>query len=258
MSYDKINLGDDMKLGMPSLIEFNSIKENVSFAKENNLSFIELNMDLPYCQKDLNLKNFNFDFTMHLSEELNVSELNNYLRKSYLKECIRQIKLGIKNNIKLYTIHIDSGVYFTLPCGKLFLNEKYKSIYQENFNDSCKILNDIAKNNNIMINFENTKIHSFTPLAINIINKYEYLGFTLDIGHNEKDDNKAYNLFKKSNKIRHIHMHDYDGKSDHLAIGDGTIDFIKYKNELGKNFVVVEIKEKKQLISSIKKISSLF
>ncbi len=34
MFCDKIDLGDDMKLGMPSLIEFNSIEENISFAKK--------------------------------------------------------------------------------------------------------------------------------------------------------------------------------------------------------------------------------
>ena len=53
-------------------------------------------------------------------------------------------------------------------------------------------------------------------------------------------------------------MHDYDGKSDHLAIGDGVIDFKKYKNDIKNNYVVIEVKEKNQLISSIKKISSLF
>ena len=109
-----------------------------------------------------------------------------------------------------------------------------------------------------MINFENTKIHDFTNLAIETIMKYDYLGFTLDIGHNEKNDNKAYPLFKKMGKIRHIHIHDFDGKNDHLPIGTGTIDFTKYKTEIKKNYIVIEVKAKEQLISSIKKISSLF
>ncbi len=215
-------------------------------------------MDLPYCQKKINLCKYNFDFTMHLSEELNVAELNNYLRKAYLKESIRQIRLGIKNGIKRYTIHIDSGVYFTLPDEKIYLNEKYIDIYQKNLEDSCNILNDLAKSNNIMINFENTKIHDFTSLAFETIMKYDYLGFTLDIGHNEKNDNKAYKLFKNSGKIHHIHMHDFDGKSDHLAIGAGTIDFTKYKNEIKNNYIVIEVKAKEQLISSVEKIRNLF
>ena len=242
-----------MKYGMPSLLEFNTILENVEFAKENGLNFIELNMDLPYCQNiDTDtLDKYNFEFTMHLSEKLNLAELNNYLRKSYLDEAIRQINLGIKNKIRRYTIHIDSGIYFTLPDEKVYLNEKYIDIYKDNFDKSCKMLNNIAKDNNIYINFENTKIHDFTKEAINIINKYDNLGFTLDIGHNEKNGNKAFKEFLFTNKIRHVHMHDYDGKKDHLTIGTGIIDIDKYKNILINNYVVIEVKKKKELTDSI-------
>ena len=245
-----------MKYGMPTLVKFNSIEDNVNFAKENNLDFIELNMDLPYCLNIDNLKKYDFEFTMHISEEINVASLNSNLRANYLNEAIRQIKLGIKNNISKFNIHIDSGVYFTLPNGKFFLNEKYIEIYKEHLNESCKVLNELAKNNNIDINFENTKIHDFVELAVEIISSYDALGFTLDIGHNEKNNNKAYPLFMNTNKIRHIHMHDFDGKKDHLTIGKGIVDFKKYEDILEKNYVVIEVKEKEELIESIKKISS--
>ena len=245
-----------MKYGMPTLVEFTSIKDNVDFALANHLDFIELNMDLPYCL-DISyddLTKYNIEFTMHLSEKLNVASLNNELRKNYLKECIREIKLGIKQNIKKFNIHIDSGVYFTLPSQKYYLNEKYLDIYKTNLKKSLQVLNKLAKDNNIEINFENTKIHKFTYEAIKLIKNYSNLGFTLDIGHNEKNGDKAYPAFKETNKIRHIHMHDYDGKSDHLEIGKGIIDFSKYQDLLKKCYVVIEVKEKQELINSIEKI----
>ena len=155
-----------MTLGMPSLVEFHSIKENVEFAKENHLQFVELNMDLPYCQNLEDLEQYQFEFTMHLSEELNVADLNNFLRKAYVEEAIRQMQLGIQNHIKRYTIYLDSGVHFTLPDGKCFLNEQYSELYQSHLEESCIQLNDFAKENDIFINFENTKIQSFTLLAI--------------------------------------------------------------------------------------------
>lgn len=144
-----------MKFGMPTLVTFNSIEENVKFAKANNLDFIELNMDLPYCLDIQNQKlgKYDIEFTMHISENINVSELNDFLRESYLNEAVRQIKLGIKNNIKKFNLHIDSGVYFTLPDKKFFLNEKYENIYASHLNESCKVLNKLAKANNISINF---------------------------------------------------------------------------------------------------------
>jgi len=242
-----------MIYGMPSLVEFKSIEDNVTFAKKNNLKFIELNMDLPYCTniKENELQIYDIDFTMHISEKINVAELNDNLRVAYLNEAIRQIELGVKNNIKKFNIHIDSGVYFTLPDGKFFLNERYQDIYQKNIEKSCKVLNEIAKKYNISINFENTKIQKFTPLAVNIISNYKYLGFTLDIGHNEKNKNKAFELFNKTNKIRHIHLHDYDGNSDHLTLGKGIIDFKKYKNILEENYIVIEVKQSNELLESI-------
>ena len=245
-----------MKLGMPTLVKFHSINENVEFAIKNHLDFIELNMDLPYCFEVSHLEEYPIEFTMHLSEKINVADLNDYLRIAYLDEAIRQIQLGIKHHITKYNIHIDSGVYFTLPDGKNFLNEKYIDIYKKNLDSSCKVLNELAKKNHIEINFENTKVHDFVYDAVNIIKKYDYLGFTLDIGHNEKNGNKAFPLFQETNKIRHIHMHDYDGKSDHLAIGSGMIDFVKYNKILKDNYVVVEVKEANDLICSLKRINS--
>ena len=248
-----------MIYGMPSLVEFNSILDNVNFAKSNDLKFIELNMDLPYCVniKENELLKYDIEFTMHISEKINVAELNDNLRIAYLNEAIRQIELGITNNVRKFNIHIDSGVYFTLPDGKFFLNEKYQDIYETNLNNSCKVLNDIAKKYNIEINFENTKIQKFTPVAIKVINNYENLGFTLDIGHNEKNKNKAFPLLNETNKIRHIHLHDYDGCSDHLTIGKGIIDFTKYQNVLKNNYIVIEVKQTNELEESIKYLSNL-
>lgn len=240
-----------MKYGMPTLLEFNTINENVKFAKKHNLDFIELNMNLPICLniKDKELMKYDIEFTMHISEELNIGELNNNLWKSYIKEIKRQINFGIKNNIKKYTIHLNQGIYFTMSDGKKYLTDKYERIYLNNIIKSLNILNEIAKNNNIFINFENTKINSSISKAINLINKYDNLGFTFDIGHNEKNDNKAYPLMK--NKIRHIHIHDYDGKKDHLPIGNGIIDFKKYEKKFNECYIIIEVKEVNNLINSI-------
>ena len=215
-------------------------------------------MDLPYCQniKKSQLTKLDLEFTMHISETINIAELNDRLRKSYLKEAINQLKIGINNNIKYFTIHLNSGIYFTLPNKKFFLNEKYKNVYLKNLTKSCEELNNFAKNNSIHINFENTKIHDFTQDAIKIISNYDHLGFTLDIGHNEKNKNLAFPIFKETNKIKHIHLHDFDGKTDHLPIGKGIIDFNKYQSVLKENYIVIEIKQTDELLESINYIKN--
>lgn len=79
-----------MKFGMPTMIEYNTIEENVKLAKRLNLSFVELNMDLPYCILSDKLKDFSrkydIEFTIHLSEKLDVGELDNDIRNAYLKK----------------------------------------------------------------------------------------------------------------------------------------------------------------------------
>ena len=42
-----------MKLGMPILYEFNSIKENIDLAKSLGLDFVELNLNFGYCRDEL-------------------------------------------------------------------------------------------------------------------------------------------------------------------------------------------------------------
>ena len=37
-----------MKLGMSTLVEFDSLEENIELCERIGLNFIELNMDLPY------------------------------------------------------------------------------------------------------------------------------------------------------------------------------------------------------------------
>ena len=42
-----------MKLGMPILYEYNSIKENIDLAKKLGLDFIELNLNFGYCRNEM-------------------------------------------------------------------------------------------------------------------------------------------------------------------------------------------------------------
>ena len=72
---------------------------------------------------------------MHISEEINIADLNPNLRINYLDEVIWQIELGIKNKIKKYNIHIDSGVYFTIFNSKYYLKNKYIVIEVKNKED---------------------------------------------------------------------------------------------------------------------------
>lgn len=245
---------------MPALIEFHTIEENINLCNKLNLEFIELNLDLPYCfleniSKEILLNN---NFTVHLSEKIDVGDLNDSLRNLYLDEIERIISIGVKYNIYKYNLHIDPGIHFSLPDKKIFIYQEYLDKYINAYEFSCKRLSQIAKKYNATILFENVKIENYTIKAIDIISKYENIFFTLDLGHNIRYGNIAKTEFiKKPNKIRHIHMHDFDGVKDHQELFSGKLN-IKEELEFCKQNnldVLIEVKRKEELINSVKKLS---
>ena len=247
---------------MPILVEFHSLSENIDLCKKLDLDFIELNLDIPYCfidRLDTNsLKNNNF--TIHLSEKFDVGELNNSLRNFYLNEIEKIISFGTKYNIFKYNLHLDPGIHFSLPDKKIFIYEEYIDDYLRAYEDSCNILSKIANKYNATILFENVKVESYTLKVIDIIAKYDNLFFTLDLGHNIRYGNLAKEKFMEySNKIKHIHLHDFNGSKDHQELFTGLLNV---KEEL--NFckqhnldVLIEVKRKEELINSVNKLRNL-
>lgn len=247
---------------MPILVEFHSLSENIDLCKKLDLDFIELNLDIPYCfidRLDTNsLKNNNF--TIHLSEKFDVGELNNSLRNFYLNEIEKIISFGIKYNIFKYNLHLDPGIHFSLPNKKIFIYEEYIDDYLRAYEDSCNILSKLANKYNATILFENVKVESYTLKVIDIIAKYDNLFFTLDLGHNIRYGNLAKEKFMEySNKIKHIHLHDFNGSKDHQELFTGLLNV---KEEL--NFckqhnldVLIEVKRKEELINSVNKLRNL-
>lgn len=254
--------GGIMKFGMPTLVEFDNLEQNCQLCKQLELQFVELNLDLPYCIYAQNIKklkqDYNLEFTVHLSEEYNVASLDNEMRLFYLSQIEKIVKYFKANaDVKKFNLHIQIGTYFSLPDRKVYLAEKFEDLYLANLKDSCRVLNNLAKQQDVEINFENIKDSTFMERTVDLIAGYEYLGFTLDCGHNAKHKNKVKQYFLKTpEKIRHMHLHDFDGKSDHLALGNGIVDIkdelkLAAKNNLS---VVVEVKQSEELSLSVERL----
>ncbi len=244
---------------MPILVEFHSLEENIKLSQELNLDFIELNLDIPYCfPENINPQLLNDNnFTIHLSEKIDVGELNDSLRKFYLNEIEKIVSFGVKHNITKYNLHLDPGIHFSLPDRKVFIYQEYLSDYLKAYKNSCDTLSNIANKYNAVILFENVKIEPYTLKAIEIISNYDNLFFTLDLGHNIRYGNIAKEQFLKfDNKIKHIHLHDFKDSKDHQELFTGLLEI---KEELifckEKNLdVVIEVKRKKELVNSVNKL----
>lgn len=122
-----------MIFGMPSLACFRSIEENLAFASQLGLDFVELNMNLPFCTvqalQEENLRalceKYGVFLTLHADENLFFCDFNHLVADAHLQTMLDTISLCRENDIPLINFHMSEGVHFSLPGRKLYLFEEY-------------------------------------------------------------------------------------------------------------------------------------
>ena len=252
-----------MKFGMPTLIELSSIEECAALCHDTGLEFVELNMNLPQFQ----IQNIDIDYlkhisdaygigyTIHLDENLNISDFNPYVSEAYVKTVSDTIALAKVLGIPVLNMHLSLGVYFTMPTEKVYLFEKYKEQYLKTIYDFRAMCENAIGDANIKICIENCNGYpDFQKEALGILLESDVFGLTFDIGHNHSCGglDEPYIIENKS-KLCHMHLHDAIGKKHHMPLGLGELDLNNYLN-LARDCdcsVVVEVKTTEGLKSSI-------
>lgn len=249
-------------IGMPALIEYDSLEENLKLCKELDLEFIELNMNLPmYNEMDVKavkalLIEYDVKVSLHLSELFNPFDLDPILRSAHIESFKRIVNFAYKLDANLINMHLLPGIYFKLPTGKVFLNEQYKAsylLYVRQFLDLVTSL-PIKK-----LCIENTGIHNFGFIkeATDILLSSPKIYLTYDIGHDMTSgyNDRAY-YTKHISDIIHYHIHDGTASSNHLPLFTGELDIEGFLKRAQDNLssYVIEVKSSESLIASINSI----
>ncbi|MFD3157720.1 sugar phosphate isomerase/epimerase family protein [Haloimpatiens sp. FM7330] len=253
------------KLGMPTLIEKDSIEENVILCNELGLDFVELNMNLPYCMPNSNSpeellrmkEKYNIEFTLHFPEEIDFACFYEEIRQANISLFQYIATWASKFGVEKINIHLNPGVYFTLPHKKMFVYDKNKELFMEKFKDSlCKIVK-IASPLGIKVCIENMQVHSFIESTFKDLCEVSEAHFTWDVGHDAAAGYKIEKIYSKyPHKVSHMHLHDYNGTSDHQILFDGHIpirDRIKFAKDNDLS-VVLETKTVDALKESVKRL----
>ena len=106
---------------MPTLIELPEIDDCAGLCRELGLQFIELNMNLPQYQVNtIDLVKFKeiaekhkIYYTIHLDENLNVSDFNPFVSEAYRHTVRETIKMARYLDIPVLNMHL-SGKYSCL------------------------------------------------------------------------------------------------------------------------------------------------
>jgi len=233
--------------GMPTLIENRTLEDNIALCKELGLSFVELNMNFPEYQID-KLEDTerlcsladeaDIYYTIHLDENLNISDFNPLVREAYLETVRRAIDaakqfLSLKNNCGsnaplIINMHMHHGIYITLPDRKVQMYERDFDVYMgavRRFVERCE---EWIGGSNIQIAIENTDgFRDYEKRAIELFLQSDHFVLTWDIGHSKatKETDVPF-ILSHMEKLKHFHIHDgtETPPKNHLALGDGEID----------------------------------
>lgn len=214
------------------------IEESLDYFESNRyIDYMEIfhdypNRDIIDERNIIDLMNsYNLKYTVHAPFiEVNPASVNPALQKASIEEINRSIDLA---NV------LDSDIVVIHPGRAIFLNDReYMSSVYRIAEESLSFIGEYAEDNGVNVCIENLpRLRGFMFQDINQLNKsLERLNLpmTLDIGHAYTAGFTVDDVY--FDNIKHIHIHDNDGKHDsHLPLGDGIIDFKRFFEIFRKN-----------------------
>lgn len=251
-------------IGMPALIEFDTFKENVDLCRQLELDFIEINMNLPMFNHEIDIDMIkdligdDIGISLHLSENFDPFELDPIDRKARLESFKRALQIAESLDAIVINMHLSKGIHFTLPDGKLNLYKKYKEDYLSHVRSFCEIL----KNVNHKICIENTGIHDLDYIqeATEMMLEVDGVYLTYDIGHDITSGYRDKSFYDKhKHAIKHFHIHDATEKNNHLELFTGKLDIKGFIEQARHQEAtcVIEVKSSQQLMRSINRIKDI-
>lgn len=227
-----------MELGMPTLIECKTTEECAALCRALGLQFVELNMNLPQYQpgriraEELQAiaEKYRIYYTIHLDENLNVSDFNPYVAEAWRRTVRETIRLAGEISAPVLNMHLPRGVYFTLPDQKMYLFAQYKAQYLRSMKDFRDMCSEEAQGQDVRICVENSSGYAdFQIEALDLLLQSPVFGLTFDIGHSHATGGQdASVILARKTRLCHFHLHDAAGRRDHLPFGEGEIKLSKY------------------------------
>lgn len=240
-----------MQFGMPTLIENHTLEDNICLCKKLNLQFLELNMNFPEYQihrlEDTDdfyraADKAGLYYTIHLDENLNVADFNRLVANAYLETVRRTIavakkllplrdKYGEKSQPLVVNMHMNHGIYITLPDRKVQMYDRDFDVYFKSFIKFRALCEEWIDDSDIAVCIENTDgFREYEKRAVEYLLESPKFGLTWDIGHSKAvGETDVPFIMEHSDKLRHFHIHDGIAENDkqkgcnHLALGDGEI-----------------------------------
>ncbi len=241
-------------LGMPTIIDFSTVEENVDFALKNNYEFIELNLNLPYVQKFIlsgKVPNKNLKYTLHFFDEADLG-LYDEVVNGYMLLLDKYLSYA-HTYVKQVNFHLNIGPIVTVSGNKNYIYNLYFKDYIHRLIINVNMIKYYCNKYKVDYVFENIESLPFILKTFNLLKKNFY--FTYDIGHDITSGNFLNKFFYDHiDRFKEMHFHDSTHEKCHLALGEGFLDIKKIYNDVKDKieYIVIEVKSKSDLEKSIK------
>lgn len=253
-----------MKLGMPTLIEYEDLDANITLCRELKLDFIELNMNMPPFNPERleageiarTSGEHGIGFTLHLPEEIDLGSIHPSVRRGQVERCLEAIRWASEAGIHTVNMHLNPGVYFTLPDRKVWINERYAQLFKQTVVESFTEIDALAGRLNVAVCVENTRNFQmpFISDTLDALMDFDAFALTWDAGHDGRGGFQEQPYFQRNEaRLKHMHLHDCNGSSDHQPLYSGIVP-IEERLRLAEALdlsVVIEVKTSGSLRESI-------
>ena len=255
-----------MKFGMPTLVELDTLEQHAKLASELSLQFIEINMSFPQYTAgalDIELLNqlserYGVFYTIHADEFLNPFDFNPKVSTSYFDIMRDTISVARSIGAKIINLHLQKGIYVTLPERVILLTDVYEALYLDTVKRFIAMCEEEIADSGIRIAIENVDTNAFTVSqlkAIDMFMKSDAFALTLDTGHEfALGFCDAHVYAKYPEKLLHMHLHDCIGKKPHQALGDGDVNISDKVALLRGETCLIEVKTVDGLLKSVEYI----
>lgn len=234
-----------MRVGMPTLLELNTIEDNVKMASDLGLDFVELNMNLPeYQPENIDIEYLKqlraetgIGYTLHLPEDFDPAIFNKDIRNAHLQVMKKAIAIAKELSIPTINFHLSLGIHFAMPDEKILLYIKYIKAYVDHLVEFREMVDKELSDSDIVFCIENTGIYSFPFImhAVELLLESPHFMLTWDVGHDHSAGNLDRPLIERHMpRLKHMHLHDAIGIRNHLPLGTGSVD-IKEKLDVVNN-----------------------
>ncbi len=247
-----------------------TIEEAIAKAVEWKLEALELNLNRPeYFPEHFNPKKkallrktaeqSKIRLLLHAPDDINLLSRHKNIRIAGVERLKEMLSFGEELGAVYFTLHTGKVGLVATGSGrvKIMQHPTFKPL-AENFRDSALRLLEFAEGK-LELGFENTNhFEGFFEEIITGLLEQTQLKLTWDIGHSfaetpEKVQATLNFFFTSLLRVRTLHLHDRNQKSDHLAVGTGTIPWKRFGEVLQSDSIykIVEVKDAAAIETSL-------